>query len=71
MLLPPWLKCDLAERMELVGSHIGGGRIRGWGEQHTNKFTSAPHGISKTDADYLSTTPPLNEIIKLIKVQNS
>ena len=30
-----------------------------------------PHGFSKTEADYLSTTAPLDEIIKLIKIQNS
>ena len=72
MLLPPWSKCNLAERRELVGSHTGeGGQIRGWEEPHTQKFRCEPDGFSKTEADYLSTTPPLNEIIKLIKMQNS
>ena len=64
-------KCNLAERRDLPRSHMGGGGIRGWGEPHTQKFTCDPHGFSKTEADYLSTTPPLNEIIKLIKIQNS
>ena len=65
-------KCNLAEIRGLPGSHMGGGGgIRGWGKPHTQKFTCDPHGFSKTEADYLSTTPPLNEIIKLIKIQNS
>ena len=59
-------KCNLAERKELPGSHMGGGGgVRGWGETHTQKFTCDAHGFSKTDTDYLSPTPPLNETIKI------
>ena len=35
VLLPPWLKCNLAERRELVGSHMGGWRgSEGGGRGH-------------------------------------
>ena len=64
-------KCNLAEIRGLPGSHMGRGGVRGLGKPHTQKFTSDPHRFSKTQADYLSTPPPLNEIIKLIKIQNS
>ena len=42
MLLPPWLKCNLAERRELVGGHMGGAGSEDWGRGHIK-----PHYASK------------------------
>ena len=62
---------QLGRAQGTAGQSHGGGGIRGWGEPHTQKSTCDPDEFSKTEADYLSTTPLLNEIIKLIKIQNS
>ena len=64
-------KMQLGRDQGTAGQSHGEGGIRGWVKPHTQKFTCDPHGLSKTEADYLSTPPPLNEIIKLIKIQNS